>query len=106
LNRAELILTHEASRRERPTESATSDEVVRARTALSESPLFVLRDLTVQHVDDCLLISGSVTSFYHKQLAQEVVRAVAPSLSVVNQVEVRTAPTGKRPPFDLSQEET
>jgi hypothetical protein len=35
-----------------------------------------------------LLISGCVSSYYHKQLAQEAVRAVAEELDVVNSIEV------------------
>ena len=43
----------------------------RAQAALSNSPFFELRELLVEARDDTLFISGRVTSFYHKQLAQE-----------------------------------
>jgi hypothetical protein len=39
-------------------------------------------------VDDDLIISGTVSCFYHKQLAQEVVRSVADGMGVINSVEV------------------
>ena len=60
----------------------------RAQRALSSSPIYALRELRVEHVEDNLLIRGRVTSFYHKQLAQEAVRAVADGLKVVNSIEV------------------
>jgi hypothetical protein len=60
-----------------------------AQSALSGSPIFALRDLVVEQSEGTLLIRGSVTSFYHKQLAQEVVRAVANGVEVVNSICVR-----------------
>jgi osmotically-inducible protein OsmY len=60
-----------------------------AQTALTDSAVFDLRDLRVEVVDQSLLISGSVSSYYHKQLAQEAVRAVADAVAVVNSIEVR-----------------
>ncbi len=69
------------------------DEV---KSALRSSPLFDLRELKVE--DDgagCVFIRGLVGSFYHKQLAQEAVRAVVKKLDykVVNHVEVIDALT-------------
>ncbi len=61
----------------------------RAQTALADSPVYALRELTVEQAPDGLLIHGCVSSFYHKQLAQEVVRAVAGPLEVTNLVEVQ-----------------
>ncbi len=61
----------------------------RAQEALQASPVFALRELRVQQVGQSLLISGRVSSFYHKQLAQEVVRAVAGVCEVVNSIDVR-----------------
>lgn len=60
----------------------------RAQGALLESPIYDLRDLRVENVAGVLWINGSVSSYYHKQLAQEVVRAVAIGNEVVNAVEV------------------
>ena len=59
-----------------------------AQTALAGSPIFELRDLRVEHRDGTLLISGSVSSFYHKQLAQEVVRSVCEGIEVANSIRV------------------
>lgn len=66
----------------------------RAQMALSSSPIFELRDLQVDQDDATLLISGSVSSFYHKQLAQEVVRAVCKEckdmeIELVNSIRVQ-----------------
>lgn len=66
-----------------------SDVWRRAQEALANSPLCRLRELHVEHVDGALLITGTVSSFYHKQLAQEAVLAVAGETHVVNRVEVR-----------------
>ncbi len=52
------------------------------------SPFYALRELQVQREGDALLISGRVSSFYHKQLAQEVVRHAAEGVEVVNSIEV------------------
>ncbi len=60
----------------------------RAQTALAGSPIFELRDLQVEHRDEGLLISGAVSSFYHKQLAQEAVRSVCENVDVINAIDV------------------
>jgi len=60
----------------------------RARTALERSPVYALRELQVEVHPDRLLLSGRVDSFYHKQLAQEVVRGVVDGMQVENAVQV------------------
>ncbi len=70
-------------------ELSTRDLCSRAQDALAASPLYALRDCRVEHDGDALLISGQVSSFYHKQLAQEVVRAVAGKIEVINSIQVR-----------------
>ena len=69
--------------------SLAKDVKERAQTALASSPIYVLRDLTVEQQENSLLISGRVDSFYHKQLAQEVVRAVAQGVTLINVIDVR-----------------
>ena len=62
-----------------------------AQAALRTSPFYDLRELKVEELDDRrLVIRGMVGSFYHKQLAQEVVLGLAKlsSYRVVNAVEV------------------
>jgi osmotically-inducible protein OsmY len=63
----------------------------RAQTALANCPIYELRDLHVEQQNGALLISGVVSSFYHKQLAQEVVRSVCkdPEVELVNLIRVR-----------------
>ena len=68
--------------------SLAKDILPRAQSALTASPIFALQELRVDRVGESLLISGSVSSFYHKQLAQEVVRAVAEGIAVVNSIQV------------------
>ncbi len=68
--------------------------------ALANSPIFELRELCVEfdRTRDSLLISGVVSSFYHKQLAQEVVRAVCRNVEyeLINAIRVRFANPGIR----------
>ena len=55
---------------------------------MANSPIYELRDLQVEHHEGALVISGAVSSFYHKQLAQEVVRSVCGSIEVINSIHV------------------
>ncbi len=71
--------------------SSGPDAKIRAQRALADSPIYDLRALQVEYVDDALLISGRVETFYHKQLAQEVVRNVAHGVPVVNSIDVEYA---------------
>ncbi len=68
---------------------AVKDVQKRAQKALCASPFYALRELQVEQDGDTLLISGLVSSFYHKQLAQEVVRHAAEGVEVINSIEVR-----------------
>jgi hypothetical protein len=62
----------------------------RAQTALANSPFYELRDLQVDQRGPSLVISGAVSSFYHKQLAQEVVRSVCRDIEIVNAINVES----------------
>ena len=66
----------------------TVDVITQAQSALAKSPIHALRELHVQQQGESLILSGRVGSFYHKQLAQEVVRLVARDMLVVNTVDV------------------
>jgi hypothetical protein len=62
-----------------------------AQSALQASPFYDLRELKVEETADRrLMLRGMVSSFYHKQLAQEVVLGLAKSQGyrVVNAIEV------------------
>lgn len=69
-------------------DSFSTDVQVQAQSALADSPIYMLRELHVERVNGALLLQGRVDSFYHKQLAQEVVRAVADGMQVVNSINV------------------
>jgi len=69
-------------------DAALTDVQPRAQAALAASPIYDLRVLHVEQVREGLLISGSVSSYYHKQLAQEIVGQLAGAVAVVNRVDV------------------
>ncbi len=60
----------------------------RADRALRESPIPSLRRLHIDETDDEVVISGSVASYYLKQLAQETVMPVLGERELVNRVRV------------------
>ena len=60
----------------------------RAQTALTDSPIHALRQIHVEQHDGALVLSGRVHSFYQKQLAQELVRAAAGQVELINSVDV------------------
>ena len=59
-----------------------------AQIVLAASPVHILRTLRVEAHGDVLEICGRVTSYYHKQLAQEAVRSVARNVELINSVDV------------------
>lgn len=70
-------------------ESTTqTDAELLAQSALTSSPIHALRELQVEREGEMLLISGRVSSYYYKQLAQEVVRSVCDGLQLVNEINV------------------
>lgn len=60
----------------------------RAEQALRESPIPALRRLVVAETDAQVVITGRVSSYYLKQLAQEAVLPVLEKRSLLNQVTV------------------
>ena len=85
-----------------PSLLVSADELLaRAQRALESSPVFGLRSLQVQCGDEALVITGRVASFYHKQLAQEIVLAIAGSTIVLNQV--RVEPSGDDSGYPVRQ---
>jgi hypothetical protein len=61
----------------------------RAQAALTRSPIYELHRLVVEHDHERLVIVGVVSSFYHKQLAQELVRTVCQDVDVLNAIQVQ-----------------
>jgi hypothetical protein len=70
--------------------SSTATVTVRGRAvqALKQSSHPALRYLRVEETERTIVISGRVSSYYLKQLAQEVIMPVRGELSLVNQVTV------------------
>jgi hypothetical protein len=60
----------------------------RADLALRESPIPSLRRLHIEETADEVVISGSVSSYYLKQLAQETIIPVLGERELVNRVSV------------------
>lgn len=71
-------------------DARVADIVGQIRSALAESPIHELRTLQVEPGHHTLVLSGTVSSYYHKQLAQEVVRSFCNRLgfSLINRIEV------------------
>ena len=69
--------------------STAKDVQARAQQVLAASPVYALRELDVEQDGDTLQIRGTVSSFYHKQLAQEVIRRAVEGVEVVNSICVR-----------------
>jgi len=65
-----------------------SDVAALAKEALSRSRIFDLRRLLVEQDGDSVVLHGRVDSFYHKQLAQELVRVAVEGTEVVNSIHV------------------
>lgn len=68
-----------------------ANEIVTAASAvLAQNSVADLRTLRVDKESNELQLRGNVQSFYHKQLAQEAVLALAGTMQVVNHVDVRS----------------
>jgi hypothetical protein len=60
----------------------------RARAVLQTSKIYTLRKLQVEDADGAIVLRGRVESFYHKQLAQELVRTKLGGVEVINALQV------------------
>lgn len=67
----------------------------RVQTALADSPIYELRTVQVASAKNAFVLSGTVSSYYHKQLAQELVRTFCDRLGlrVINRIEVKVMET-------------
>jgi hypothetical protein len=68
----------------------TSPPLVPSRTAaaLRQSPIPALRKLSVEECDGAVVLRGSVSSYYLKQLAQETVMPTLAGRELLNRVTV------------------
>jgi len=64
------------------------DLASQAKAVLGRSRIFDLRCLDVEQESDCVVLRGSVDSFYHKQLAQELVKMHLVGAEVINEIDV------------------
>jgi len=70
----------------------TRDSVVQAITECLRTHVCAkLRSLSVEYSDGVVTLCGEVTTYYHKQVAQESVRRIAGVVTIVNLVDVRVA---------------
>jgi hypothetical protein len=69
-------------------EVLVSDLEQRAKETLERSSIYVLRELHVEQDGDVLVLTGCVDSYYHKQLAQELIRLELEGVEVANCLEV------------------
>jgi hypothetical protein len=65
-----------------------TDTAARAKQALAQSRIYDLRRLNVDQDGEAVVLQGRVSSFYHKQLAQELVRTEIEGAEVVNAIRV------------------
>lgn len=63
-----------------------SDVASQAKAVLSSSRIFDLRCLDVEQDGESVVLRGRVDSFYHKQLAQELVRVAVDGTEVINAI--------------------
>lgn len=65
-----------------------TDVELRVREALTRCSIYVLREIEVELDGEAIMLNGCVDSFYHKQLAQEIVKNVVDGVEVVNALRV------------------
>jgi hypothetical protein len=58
------------------------------RRAATDGPITSLRSLEVEQEAECVILRGSVDSFYHKQLAQELLKTAIDGVEVINEIHV------------------
>ena len=64
----------------------TSSALSQADEALRSSPIPALRKLRVEETEEAIILSGSVSTYYHKQLAQETLMPLRGSRALHNRV--------------------
>ena len=65
-----------------------TDVCQQAQQALTTSPIHAMHELRVERENDTMILSGRVDTFYHKQLAQEIVRAAIQGQPLINSIRV------------------
>jgi hypothetical protein len=67
---------------------ATDGILDKAKSSLSRSRISEIRQLEIHEYQDRIVIRGRVSSFYHKQLAQELIRLEIGAAAIDNEVRV------------------
>jgi hypothetical protein len=67
---------------------ASGDTLALATAVLAKSRIRDLRRLTISQEDDYIVLHGRASSYYHKQLAQELIRCELPDVEVINNMQV------------------
>jgi len=79
--------------------SVTSgDMLVLAKAVLSKSKIRDLRRITISQEEDSIVLHGRASSYYHKQLAQELIRCELPEVEVINKLHVEYTSDGSEQP--------
>jgi hypothetical protein len=65
-----------------------TDSASQAKAVLGRSRIFDLRALEVEQDSECVVLRGSVDSYYHKQLAQELLKTAMDGVEVINEIHV------------------
>ena len=71
------------------TKTAIHPLQTQAKAALNASKIRDLCNLKVDQIGEQLVISGSVSRFYYKQLAQELILGKCGQITLVNEINVR-----------------
>jgi osmotically-inducible protein OsmY len=88
LKMSQALLADIGNRAKETQAKETQAKATQARAVLSCSRIFDLRCLEVRGEGDCVVLRGSVDSFYHKQLAQELVKTAIDGVEVANLIRV------------------
>jgi hypothetical protein len=67
---------------------ASDGNLTRAEAILARNTALRSRGLSVLNRDGKIILRGKVSLFYHKQLAQELIRAEIPDVMIVNEIQV------------------
>ncbi len=71
-----------------PAGQVTQVAVERIRDALDQSPLYDVRLVHVEAMGDRIILSGKVSCFYHKQMAQKLIHFAYQAENLVDDIRV------------------
>ncbi len=71
-----------------PLADEVDEALAMAKAVMRGSAVQQIRRLRVERFGECIVMDGRVSSFYHKQVAQELIRCKLPDITVVNEIQV------------------